>query len=174
MQTQNSILNRNKLRMKKISAFLAVLVLCVSFCAAASAEEDWTIFVYLCGSDLESEYAFASENVEQMIEACTGPNVRFVVETGGASCWYNEISPYELNRYLITGGEGELVDFRPLASMGKSETLADFLRWGLAEYPAAHVGLVLWNHGGGSINGVCFDELADNESLYLKDIENAL
>jgi hypothetical protein len=58
--------------------------------------------------------------------------------------------------------------------MGKADTLADFLRWGLKEYPAAHVGLILWDHGSGSINGVCFDELADEESLYLKDIGSAL
>ena len=160
--------------MKKGFAILISLILCLNLCAAASAEGDWTIFVYLCGSDLESEYAFASDNMQEMIDACTGSNVRFVVETGGACAWNNGVSADTLDRYAIAVGRRDLVARQPLAGMGEAETLADFLRWGLAAYPAAHVGLVLWNHGSGSINGVCFDELADDESLSLKDIENAL
>ncbi|MBQ5787514.1 MAG: peptidase C11 clostripain, partial [Oscillospiraceae bacterium] len=160
--------------MKKFISILIVLALCVSLCAVASAEEDWTIFVYLCGADLESENSMATGNMQQMIDANTGPNVRFVVETGGASSWHNGANPDKLDRFLITGGSSTLVDSQPSASMGKAETLADFLRWGLAAYPASHVGLVLWDHGSGSINGVCFDELNDDESLYLTDLDKAL
>ena len=35
-------------------------------------------------------------------------------------------------------------------------------------------GVILCDHGSGSINGVCFEELNDDESLYLKDIESVL
>ena len=160
--------------MKKAVAILLALVLCISVCGFASAEEDWTIFVYICGSDLESEGSMATENMEQMIGADTDANIRFVVQTGGSSYWYNGASPDALDRFLITEGECTLVDSQPLASMGNAETLGSFLRWGLKEYPAAHVGLVLWDHGSGCINGVCFDELADDESLYLRDIDAAL
>ena len=160
--------------MKRLFAVLIALILCVSLCATASAEEDWTIFVYICGADLESEDAMASINMEQMADAYTDANIRFVVETGGASYWYNDASPDKLDRFLITEGDCRLVDSQPLASMGAAGTLADFLSWGLSKYPASHVGLVLWDHGSGSINGVCFDELADEESLRLKDIEKAL
>ncbi len=160
--------------MKKTIAILLALMLCITLCASASAEEDWTVFVYICGSDLESDNAMATENMEQMIDAETGANIRFVVQTGGASCWYNDASPDALDRFLITGGECTLVDSQPQASMGKAETLGSFLRWGLTKFPAAHVGLVLWDHGSGSINGVCFDELADDESLFLRDIDAAL
>jgi hypothetical protein len=45
------------------------------------------------------------------------------------------------------------------------ETLAAFLQWGISEYPAAGMGLVLWNHGSGSINGICYDELYDDDAL---------
>ena len=160
--------------MKKTIALLIALLLCLNLCAVASAEGDWTILVYICGSDLESQYSLASNNMQQMIDSYTGSNVRFVVETGGAEHWENGASPENLDRYLITGGRCELVDRQPCASMGDADTLADFLRWGLKAYPAAHVGLVLWDHGSGCINGVCFDELADNESLYLTDIGEAL
>ena len=160
--------------MKKILAMLMALILCVSLCASASAEGDWTILVYICGADLESEYALASDNMQEMIDANTNANVRFVVQTGGASEWENGASSDALDRFLITGGRRELVDRQPQASMGRADTLSAFLRWGLSAYPAAHTGLVLWDHGSGSINGVCFDELADDESLSLKDIESSL
>ena len=101
--------------MKKFISILIVLALCVSLCAVASAEEDWTIFVYLCGADLESENSMATGNMQQMIDANTGPNVRFVVETGGASSWHNGANPDKLDRFLITGGSSTLVDSQPSA-----------------------------------------------------------
>ena len=162
--------------MKKLISVLLALILCLSFVGSAFAagEDGWTIFVYVCGSDLESENSLASINIQEMIDAKTAPNVRCVVQTGGASAWGIDASPDELDRFLITEGSISLVDKQPLASMGKMETLRDFLRWGLAEYPAAHTGLVLWNHGSGSINGVCFDELDDFNSLSLQDLKHAL
>ena len=33
--------------------------------------------------------------------------------------------------------------------MGDTAVLTDFLRWGVKEYPANHMGVILWNHGGG-------------------------
>ena len=160
--------------MKKTVAILFAVLLFVSLCGSACADDSWTIFVYLCGSDLESEAALGTNNMQEMIDASSVSNVRFVVQTGGAMEWYNGASANEIDRFEIAGGVGSIVDRKPLSSMGDSETLADFLRWGLAAYPSAHVGLVLWDHGSGSINGVCFDELADDDSLSLRDIDNAL
>ncbi len=160
--------------MKKTIAILLAIVLCMSLCTTAFADDGWTIFVYLCGSDLESENGFASENMKEMIEASAASGVRFIVETGGASEWKNDANADELDRYEIAGGVSTIVDHQPTADMGNAQTLADFLSWGLAAYPAAHVGLVLWDHGSGSINGVCFDELNDLNSLSLRDIDTAL
>ena len=102
--------------MKKFISILIVLALCVSLCAVASAEEDWTIFVYLCGADLESENSMATGNMQQMIDANTGPNVRFVVETGGASSWHNGANPDKLDRFLITGQGRDTGGFPALGS----------------------------------------------------------
>jgi len=160
--------------LKRIVAVLLALLLCLSLCASAFAEDSWTILVYICGSDLESESALATQNMQEMISAYTSPNIRFLVETGGASAWNNGASPLELDRFLITEGRSMIVDRQPLASMAESNTLRDFLRWGIAAYPSDHFALVLWDHGSGSINGVCFDELYDSDSLSLRDIGNAL
>lgn len=135
----------------------------------------WTVFVYLCGTDLESDGGFATYDMQEMMDASTGSDVRFVVQTGGTYYWQNEVvSSREMCRYEICNGEISLLDSRPAASMGSSATLADFLTWGVENCPAAKMGLVFWNHGGGSISGVCFDEINDRDSLSLMEINSAL
>ena len=110
--------------MKKFIAILVTLVLCMSFCTSAFANNDgWTIFVYICGSNLESEDGYASVNMQEMIDATANSSVRFIVETGGASAWQNDASPNELDRFEIAGGTSTIVDRQPQASMGDSQTL---------------------------------------------------
>ncbi|MGN0665431.1 MAG: clostripain-related cysteine peptidase [Huintestinicola sp.] len=139
------------------------------------ADGTWTIFVYLCGTDLESEGGFATIDIQEMLEASTGSNVKFVVQTGGTALWENEIvTSNRICRYEISEGEIYLLDEQPDASMGSADTLSDFLKWGVQSCPAAKMGLIFWNHGGGSISGVCFDELYDNDSLSLREIDSAL
>lgn len=133
----------------------------------------WTIFVYLCGTDLESEDGMAASDMEEMQSASTDDNVRFVVETGGTYSWTNGVDSDKLQRYVISGGDIELADEAELANMGESSTLADFLSWGVGNYAADNMGVVLWNHGGGSVSGVCFDETNDNDSLSLREIDAA-
>lgn len=134
----------------------------------------WTVFVYMCGSDLESENGLGVGDIEEMAEAYTDENVRFVVQTGGSSQWNGyDISADSIQRLEITGGEVYLADETADANMGDEETLEDFLRWGVANYPADKMGVVLWNHGGGSITGVCFDEKNEYDSLSLTDLDKA-
>ena len=142
---------------------------------ASLADGTWTIFVYICGSDLESQNAAASKDLNEMLSGCTGSNVRFVVETGGARTWRNNtMSPRKLGRYLIQGGTIRDVGSVNPSNMGEAATLADFLAWGVRNYPSEHMGLILWDHGGGSISGVCFDELNGRDSLNLRELDTAL
>lgn len=91
---------------------------------AGAGDGTWTMLVYLCGSDLESEGGMAGMDMEEMESASTGDGVRFVVETGGAASWDNDVSPDELERYVICDGDTELVDSQPNASMGESSSNA--------------------------------------------------
>ena len=140
-------------------------------------EDTWTIFVYLCGTDLESGDASgaASSDVEQMRNATGSDNVKFVFQTGGTSEWVNEnFSSEEAQRFVVQNNELTLVDSLELGNMGDPNTLSDFLTWGIENYPAEKMGLVFWNHGGGSITGACFDELNESDSLSLQEINTAL
>ena len=135
----------------------------------------WTIFVYLCGTDLESQGGSATDDLEEMLASSESDRVRFVVQTGGASDWYrSEVDKDNLQRFVIQNGKMELVEEQPKAAMGTIDTLSDFLTWGTKQYLSEHMGLIFWNHGGGSITGVCFDENYDNDSLDLTEVDNAL
>ncbi|WP_432649762.1 clostripain-related cysteine peptidase [Huintestinicola sp.] len=138
-------------------------------------EGSWTIFVYLCGTDLESDGGFATGDMSEMLEASTGSNVRFVVQTGGTYEWQNDVIGSDgICRYEISEGEMYLLDEQPAASMGDADTLSDFLKWGVENCPAAKMGLIFWDHGGGSISGVCFDQTCGDDSLFLTEINSAL
>ena len=138
-------------------------------------KDTWTVFVYLCGSNLESQNAAASKDLSEMVSASGSDKISFVVETGGAKAWKNNVvNARQLGRYLIKNGSIQDVGSVPAADMGESATLSDFLTWGVKNYPADHMALILWDHGGGSISGVCFDERNQNNSLYLRELDQAL
>ncbi len=142
--------------------------------ASTADDGTWTIFVYLCGADLESEDGAATSDMEEMLYACTESNIKFVVQTGGATAWQNYgISSSKLQRYVITDGTITLMDEVKDANMGDKATFQSFLLWGLDKFAASKMGIVFWDHGGGSVSGVCFDEKFD-DSLDLIEIDEAL
>ena len=54
------------------------MLLCASPALAdgEKAEAEWTIMFYMCGSDLESRYSFATQNLEE-IAKCEYPHSEF-------------------------------------------------------------------------------------------------
>lgn len=140
----------------------------------------WTIFVYVCGSDLETGKngkggGFATQNIQQMIKANTDENIKFIVQTGGAKKWQDsEVNADKIERWEICGGEKRKVyTAKKYTSMGETKTLSSFLKWGVENYPASKMGVVLWNHGGGCISGVCFDEKKNYDCLSLAELDTA-
>ena len=141
----------------------------------SSDDQSWSVFVYMCGSNLEDDDGLATNNMLAMLNSETDERVKFIVETGGANEWQNDWCKADaIQRLAIYDGQAEVVDEQPIANMGDSQTLADFLKWGIENYPAENYGLILWNHGGGSLSGVCFDEKYDENSLKLHAIDEAL
>lgn len=166
--------------MKKLAGCLFCLACCcaVLLCGcgpAAPAEESWSIYLYLCGTDLETDGGSATQNLSELLKAPIPENCNVIVQTGGTSQWHtSEISPDALQRFQIVNHHLELLEELPLDSMGKGETLRDFLSYGLENYPADNTALVLWNHGGGSIGGAVYDQLFEDDSLMLDELSFAL
>ncbi|MCR5788795.1 MAG: hypothetical protein K6G83_02810 [Lachnospiraceae bacterium] len=153
--------------------------------SAGKKDGTWTVMVYMCGTDLESMGACASENLLEMMFAEKTDQVNVLVQTGGCSQWYiNEdadqmeqfpgIKTDVLGRYRVVNEDIILEDTETLASMGDPETLKEFILWGSESFPADKYMLIFWDHGGGSMGGVCADELYEGETLSLKDIKEAV
>ena len=143
---------------------------------AMSSDGLWTVFVYMCGTDLESDGGAATEDLMEMesaTESCS--KLRFVVEAGGTYRWNNNmLEGMKSQRLIISGGHTEVLDSGNAKNMGSAGTLADFISWGVENYASQYMVLDLWDHGGGSISGVCFDELHNDDSLTVKEIDTAL
>lgn len=148
--------------------------------STAAEQKDWTVLVYLCGTDLETRGAMATINLEEIAETIPSDNVSVVIETGGTRQWQAEeslglkIATDKLQRWSF-GKEGfQMVDEQPLANMADYRTLTDFVQWGAENYPAEKYLLVMWDHGGGSNTGLIADELHNSSIMSLQDFGKGL
>ena len=133
-------------------------------------DQTWAIYWYLCGSDLETECAAATEDIREMMEVSLPENVKVIIETGGAAQWQNDfVDSGKLERYVYSSEGLERVDSLPRDNVGDPETLADFLRFCKENYPADKTAALFWNHGGGSVSGAAFDENYNYDSLTLDE-----
>lgn len=135
----------------------------------------YTLMIYMCGSTLESKNGNASKNLAELVSADIPEGVNIVIQTGGAKRWYTDgISALSTDRYAVEGGELVMRErISRLLNFGEAQTLADFAAWAAENYPAEKYGLILWNHGGGSLGGVCFDENFANDALNLTELDSA-
>lgn len=135
-----------------------------------------TIMVYLCGSDLESKMGSATVDLQEMMYAEISEKVNVILETGGTSLWQNKtISNRTNQRYKLTSAGIELLqDNLGKRSMGNPITLGDFIRYSKENYPADRYILLMWDHGGGSLEGFGYDEFFPGDSLTVSEISKAL
>ena len=95
-------------------------------------EGTWTVFVYMCGSDLETNYNSASTDIKEMISASESDKVNIVIQTGGANAWNKPaIEADRIGRYIIKDNRLDLIESHPDANMGDGATLKSFLSWGI-------------------------------------------
>jgi hypothetical protein len=143
---------------------------------SVSADDNWTVLVYMCASSLESKSGEASKNISEMLSADIPQNVNLILQTGGTKHWStDQISPLSTDRYIISNHELTLLERdTKMHNFGESQTLADFVSFGLQSYPSEHTALILWNHGGGTLKGVCLDENFSYDALTLNELDDAL
>lgn len=148
------------------------------------ASDDQTILIYLCGSDLESNgqtssssaSGYASGDITEILNTNGQPDdVNVVIETGGAKCWKTThgINKSYLERYHVANKSLVRDSQETKANMGLSSTLQSFLTWGVQNYPADRISLILWNHGG-AMRGVCYDENYSSDSLTNSEVKTAV
>lgn len=158
--------------------FLLIALLCFCLPQSVSAQAEiskWTVFLYLCGANLESEDGQASGNLQSLLNAPGSEDINFVIQTGGANKWEMEgIDVDKTDRFLIQGDSMTKIDTLPLQDMGRPETLGAFLSWGVQAYPAEKYMVVLWDHGGGPLSGAIWDELHDDNHMTVPELAQAV
>lgn len=149
-------------------------------CQGIAAEKDvpnsWTVYMYICGSNLESQNGAATQDMTEIINTKLPENVKVLIQTGGAKTWHNNmVKAGKIQRFVHTGEPGTLnsVDEQPDANMSDPATLKDFLAFGQKNFPAQHNAFIFWDHGGGSVVGAISDENHQGDSLTLNEMEEA-
>ena len=155
----------------------ALVKTCAGVGAGAGADGRYAcaLYIYMCGSTLETKSAIATANIDEMLGARMPDGTAVVVETGGARKWRGHDIPSDaLVRYELRGGRLVEVEREADASMGDADTLASFLEFCTREYPADNSTLLLWDHGAGSVKGVCADENHGMDALSAAELGQAL
>ena len=134
----------------------------------------YTVLIYMCGSDLESQNYLASANIEELVSSNISDELNVVIETGGAKKWSSTygISSTKNSRYIVRGDKLVLLETKTRSNMGSYSTLQSFVEYGIKNFSAEKMSLIFWNHGG-AMQGVCFDENS-NDSLTNSEVKKAL
>ncbi len=142
---------------------------------ADDGDVDWTVMIYLNGSNLESENGEASRNLQSLLNVDLSENVTVLVYTGGTAKWQNSnISSSNNQIWLVKDHQIELLESYNRQNIGSSATLAQFIKYGQSYAPYDRKALILWDHGGGSIQGFGVDEFYDSDGLYLYELSDAM
>lgn len=137
--------------------------------------EDWLIYWYICGTDLESGDengkggGHATNDIYEVTEVKLPPNVRILIQTGTTSNWHHPIIKKN-GRYLYDNSGLRKIS-NQTGAMYSPETLQNFLEYGEKNFKADRKILIFWDHGG--VSGVCTDERYEN-ILNFNDLRSAL
>lgn len=112
-------------------------------------ERLWTVMVYMVGdySNLDNN-GFA--DLKEMKKAGSSPEVALLAQ------FSRGVKSRPTKRYRLTkGGRDGALARDVVAELGRVETsspeaLADFIGWGIENFPARHYMLIMWGHGNGA------------------------
>ena len=148
----------------------------ISLPAAGTGAKSATVMVYMNGSDLESDYGDATDDITEMLESGIGENVNVIIQTMGTKEWHNNlVSADTAQTWKIQGGDLVLVrdDLGQLDCTDK-DTLSEFIGFCGASYPADRYLILFWDHGAGPVYGFGLDEWQDEEaSLTIDEMAEA-
>lgn len=136
----------------------------------------YTIMIYLCGTDLESNYGMATSDINEMLHAEIGDNVNIIIETGGTKKWQNSVMSSSTNQIYQIKNDGivRLKSDLGKKAMTKASTLTEFIDFCETNFPANRYGLIMWDHGGGSNTGYGYDQHFPNTGMTLDVFNQAL
>ncbi len=160
-------INNNRTNNKKFNKFgiiaacvVAVIILIFVFDVPTLLSGKRTIMIYMIGSDLESQYAAASSDIEEIKSSGVDfDDVNILIYTGGAKKWINGEIPDDKNAiFKVTSSGLVKLEEYERSSMTDPDNLTKFLNYGHDKFKSSKYSLILWDHGGGPIYGYGMDE----------------
>lgn len=113
---------------------------------ASKPMKEWTILVYINGHN-NLDY-FGAKNIKQMERVGSSDQVNIVVQWASAAA-------SDTKRLYVTKSTNPnnvtstVVQSLSPVDMGSAQSLVDFAKWGVENYPAKHYFVDVWNHGNG-------------------------
>jgi hypothetical protein len=136
-----------------LATLLAVLAGPVAGVSAAASQAKWTVMVYMSGDnnledyivkDLELELAALGSKPNVQITALADRGPGYDKSRGD----WQTTKLYHPTQGMIADAASAVADWGE-RNMGDPDTLADFVEWSKANYPADHYALYFWGHGWG-------------------------
>jgi clostripain len=157
---------------------------------AADYEANWLFMVYLdADNNLESA---GIDDFNEMETVGSTDDVAIVVQMDRAEQAYSDDTTNGnwtgAKRFYVTQDSDSSIINSPVVedlgevNMGDPAVLTSFIEWAVANYPAQHYALVLWNHGSGwrereesgdSVKSVCIDDESGDE-LTMTELRSAI
>lgn len=137
----------------------------------------WTFLVYMV-ADNNLEPAGVSD-LQEMMSVGSTDSVNIVVQAdraqgysadpvGGLGDWTST------KRLLVNGGSLREVADLGEVNMGEPSVLADFIAWGVQEFPADRTAIIFWDHGGAWPGFGGDESTADHDLLSLAELRRAM
>lgn len=146
---------------------------------AVAGGADWTVMVYLDGdNNLEAD---ALNDFLEMAEIGSSEKLKIVVELdriSSSESWddtsagdWNETKRFFVEQSMRPDAEAAVEDLGE-RNMGDPAELAEFIEWGVTNYPAQRYALIIWDHGASWL-GIASDD-SDSDGLNLPELSSAL
>ena len=134
---------------------------------------DYTLLIYMIGSDFEAKKYTATQDIHEMLKAGADSNVNIVLQTGGGIQGNaSEVDFTKVQRHQIVNGTLQNLMDLGHKNMAEPNTLSDFLSWGISEFPAKKYAIIFWGHGSG-IHGFGKDINFINDALSPSELLNS-
>ena len=115
----------------------------------------------------------ASKDISEMLANELPDNITIVLQTGGATRWSNTlVNPNKTQRFVIKDGIMSEVESLHIQDSCNPDTLSDFISYCADNYESDHMGLILWDHGGG-VTGFGNDSIFGS-GMTLADLQKAI
>ncbi len=174
---------KRKLLYLFVALTLIILSLPAAMPATAMPTEDWTFMVYMAADNNLNDAGIDDLNEMEVAGSTADVNIVALLDLygqGNTNIYYvqKEVSPSPT--IISTPVSGP---FGVEVNMGDPNTLVTFVEWTIANYPANHYALVLWDHGSGwrmraiaepLTKGVCFDDTSFGAYIDTPELGSAL